>query len=184
MSANEVWCTIGRHVTYRHRELKEQYPGGIVCMGCQVKMMSELEKVVYMPEFSEAMHRRARKQWESSRREALEMARVKRANPDAAGLVYYIRINEQIKIGYTTNLKQRSRSYPPGSELLAVEPADPDLERYRHQQFKRQLVRGREWFTPSVALMEHIDQMRTEHGLPESLMYQFTKHRPKETADA
>jgi len=102
---------------------------------------------------------------------------MKRTDPDSTGIVYYMRINGQIKIGYTANLTQRSRHYPPGTELLAVEPAGPYTERDRHQQFHRDRVRGREWFEPSSELMEHIAELEKIHEVPHHLMHKYTTRK-------
>jgi len=177
-ASHDLWCSWGRHETFRHPELKEHYAAGTICIGCQVEIMGNLEKVVFMPEISEAMRRQARVLWEARRAQSVFEGSLKEKAPDSEGLVYYIRINGQVKIGYTTNLKQRSRSYPPGSELLAVEPGTPEWERQRHVQFDRFLVRGREWFMESPELQEHMAALVEEYGRPQRLMHSYTKHKP------
>ena len=74
--------------------------------------------------------------------------------------VYYVLVGEKVKIGYTANLTQRLRAYPPDAELLATEPGDKELERTRHQQFREYLTHGREWFAPGPALREHVESLR------------------------
>jgi hypothetical protein len=174
--SNALWCSWGRHRTYKHPELKEEYRHGSICLTCQVEIMANLESVVYMPQLSEAMHVKARKKWETKRaREAAEKP-LRRKAPDMLGVVYYIRINGQVKIGYTSNLTQRSRHYPPGSELLAVEPGTRELEARRHRQFSRDLARGREWFHESDTIRDHVTALVGEFGKPDALMYQYTAH--------
>lgn len=172
----DLWCSFGQHQTFKHPDLKEQYPSGTVCLSCQIKIMSELEKVVYMPELSEAMARQARATWEARRLQHQYENYLRKKKPDMEGLVYYIRINGQIKIGFTTDLTQRSRSYPPGSELLAVEPGTKELERERHVQFHRFLARGREWFVDAPEILEHAASLVPLYGLPKKLMYRYTLH--------
>src|SRR5690606_22269051 len=92
------------------------------------------------------------------------------------GHVYYMRINGRIKIGYTANLRQRSRNYPPGTELLAVEPGTRELERQRHARFSRSLAQGREWFAESDELMEHIRVLADAHGIPADVMHAYSVH--------
>jgi hypothetical protein len=82
------------------------------------------------------------------------------------GFVYYIQVDERIKVGFSTDVKRRMRAYPPASKLLAVEPGDRDLEKQRHRQFKGSLAYGREWFTPTQDLRDHIDALLSEHGAP------------------
>jgi hypothetical protein len=70
--------------------------------------------------------------------------------------VYYLRVGDMIKIGVTTQLDRRVASYPPGSELLAVERGGLDLEARRHAQFSHLLVGRKEWFRPGPDLLDHI----------------------------
>lgn len=80
------------------------------------------------------------------------------------GWVYYLRVGDQIKIGFSTDVRRRLRSYPPGSELLALEPGDKKLERRRHNEFFEWLAAGREWFEPSDELLKHIQDVVDLHG--------------------
>lgn len=171
------WCSWGRHRTIPHPELKEQYANGTICMECQFEIMGGLEKVTYMPEISEAMRIRGRKEWSVKRSRALASAPLHDAAPDAEGIVYYARISGHIKIGYTTDLTKRSKAYPPDTELLAVEPGDRQLEHRRHVQFARYLQRGREWFTEGPTLIEHIEALAKQYRVPHELMHSYTKHR-------
>jgi len=175
-SKGDFWCSWGRHETFKHPYLKEQYPAGTICMGCQVDLMGELEKFVYMPEMSEAMYRQQRALFAARRLKAIVEVRSLQKDPNSDGIVYYIRINGQIKIGYTKDLTQRSRHYPPGSELLAFEPGTREIERERHMKFSRFLTRGREWFIEAPEIQAHIAALVKEHGLPKRLMHKYTKH--------
>lgn len=89
------------------------------------------------------------------------------------GDVYYLRVGERIKIGFSSDVHQRLRSYPPGSVLLALEPGDKKLERQRHHEFGDFLLAGREWFEPSDKLMAHIQQLVDAHGLPDFLQPKY-----------
>lgn len=85
-----------------------------------------------------------------------QRARRRRATyRSAPEVVYYVRVGDHIKIGHTTNLRQRMNSYRTGT-LLAVEAGDLRLEARRHRQFAGSLAAGREWFTPTPDLMQHI----------------------------
>lgn len=78
-----------------------------------------------------------------------------RRGPDVY-VVYYLEVGDAIKIGYTSNLSNRLRDYPPNSKLLAYEPGGPSLEGQRHREFAADLTAGREWFRPSDRLLAHI----------------------------
>lgn len=74
--------------------------------------------------------------------------------------VYYIRVGDLIKIGYSQNINARIRAYPPSSRLLAVEQGSKHLEYRRHAQFREALVHPKEWFRPTVELIAHINNLR------------------------
>ena len=95
------------------------------------------------------------------------------------GLVYYLRIGDLIKIGYTTNLYLRMEKYPPNAELLATEYGDRKLERERHSRFSIHLRRGREWFDPAPELMKWIEGVGNVGG-DDSYPYEFTSPKRKE----
>jgi hypothetical protein len=75
---------------------------------------------------------------------------------DTEPVVYYIAVDELIKIGTTADLRQRLLTYPPNAQLLATEPGSLDLESVRLQEFAKYRARRREWFHRGDRLMEHI----------------------------
>lgn len=170
------WCSFSKHETWKHAYLREEFEGATICMSCQLKVVANVEAVVELPAVGEFVARLGRERHQAKKREAIATRYRERVAPDTDGWVYYIRINGRIKIGYTANLRQRSRNYPPGSELLAVEPGTRELEAKRHREFSRHLAEGREWFAESEALTEHIEATRTAHGAPQSWMHAYTKH--------
>lgn len=85
------------------------------------------------------------------------------------GVVYYLRVGANVKIGFTTDLRQRMHGYPPDSELLACEPGDYALEQRRHRQFIHHLRVGKEWFEPSDEVMAHVAEVRKTHALGQFL---------------
>lgn len=85
---------------------------------------------------------------------AVEGVREQHNSP--AHRVYYVRVGALIKIGTTKQLRQRLGSYPPGSELLAVERGGEQTESRRHAQFDHLLAERKEWFHPGADLMGHI----------------------------
>lgn len=85
------------------------------------------------------------------------------------GVVYYIRIGELVKIGFTVRWSNRRQGYPPTAELLAMEPGTLLVEAQRHAQFAHLLVHGREWFTDAPDIRRHIRTLPAlpiEHALP------------------
>lgn len=81
--------------------------------------------------------------------------------------VYYIRIGDYIKIGYTQNLKQRiSGLRVDKSDVLATEPGGQAKERERHLQFANIRIGQRENFERTADLLTHIAKVRRENGPP------------------
>lgn len=79
----------------------------------------------------------------------------------AEGVVYYIRVGDQVKIGTTTNLRERMIALRvDGSDLLATEPGGYDVERRRHHEFADERYGRRENFALSDRLAAHIERLR------------------------
>ena len=81
------------------------------------------------------------------------------SDPDAPGVVYFLYCAGYIKIGYTTDIKQRladfhTHSPLPPTLLLTIRGWPEDEERY-HQEFAEDRVR-REWFHLSLELREFL----------------------------
>lgn len=75
-------------------------------------------------------------------------------------VVYYMRISDRVKIGFTTDLKRRTGEITP-EEVLATEPGGYELEQRRHLEFSRYRTRG-EWFRYEGDLKEHIERLRSQ----------------------
>lgn len=95
---------------------------------------------------------------------------------DREGFVYYLKVGDRLKIGYSVDVKRRMRAYPPGSQLLAVEPGDRDLERQRHHQFAGSLMDGREWFRPTPDLIELVQELVQVYGEPKRFAHHYRKN--------
>lgn len=86
---------------------------------------------------------------------------------EAQSVVYYIRIGDHVKIGFTSNLRERLKALRVYTDnLLATEPGGRAVEAQRHQEFAAERVGRRENFNPSRRLLAHIEQVRNEHGAP------------------
>lgn len=76
-------------------------------------------------------------------------------------LVYYVRTRDDlVKIGHTTALASRVSFYGGFSRLLAVQAGTRDDERALHQRFAPHRARGAEYYEPSAAVFDHIDDVR------------------------
>lgn len=86
--------------------------------------------------------------------------------------VYYVRIGDRIKIGYTQNMKQRmSELRVPLENVLATEPGDAALERERHLAFAAGRHGRLEEFNPSRELLAHIQSVVAKNGPPRITSY-------------
>jgi hypothetical protein len=71
--------------------------------------------------------------------------------------VYYMRIGNRCKIGYTSDIWVRLNNINP-EEFLAVERGGRTLERWRHEQFADLRTNG-EWFRYEEPLVGHVAQL-------------------------
>lgn len=78
--------------------------------------------------------------------------------PIEGSVVYYMRIGNRCKIGFSTNIAARLEAINP-EELLATEPGGQAQEAARHGQFRKLHTHG-EWFRYEDALMEHVTQLQ------------------------
>lgn len=78
------------------------------------------------------------------------------------GMIYYLQVGEHIKIGFSSNLDSRLKSYPPNSKLLAQHPGTFETERSIHKKFQDNLAMRREWFNPSPELDRHIQDVHQQ----------------------
>jgi len=90
----------------------------------------------------------------------------------AQSVVYYVRLNDRIKIGYTVNLKARLIGLRVSQDhVLATEPGGRKLEAIRHRQFAHLRYGRWEEFEPVDELMEHIAAIRVRYGAPDITSY-------------
>ncbi len=82
---------------------------------------------------------------------------------ESCHLVYFIRLNDFIKIGFTRNVTQRFQAIeaavPYDVTLLHEMPGSFDLELDLHRKFKHLRVRG-EWFRADLELVNFIEELK------------------------
>jgi len=74
-------------------------------------------------------------------------------------VVYYLRHADRVKIGTSSNPRQRLSALW-HDELLAFERGDRTLEHRRHEQFAQERFDRTEWFALSERLADHIESVR------------------------
>jgi hypothetical protein len=101
-----------------------------------------------------------------------ERIREKRAAWATVGnVVYFVRRNDLIKIGFTTNLRDRMYQLQVKPwQMLALVSGDEAMERRIHGRFIDALAQGdglgKEHFHPVAELLDHIDAIRDRAGVP------------------
>lgn len=100
----------------------------------------------------------ARKRQERAEREAQRIDDAKAGKGETESVVYYMRVGDRVKIGFSTNLTGRIAALAP-EEVLAVEPGGRLLEGVRHRQFADLRV-TREWFRMEEPLVSHMDRLQ------------------------
>lgn len=82
------------------------------------------------------------------------------------GHVYFLQSDNAVKIGWTSDLEQRMKSYSPGAKILAVMPGTRKDETRLHRKFAHLRTNRREWFAYSPQVMEEVARIVKEHGDP------------------
>lgn len=87
---------------------------------------------------------------------------------DLGECVYFIRCKDgAIKIGWTKNLPERRHAlHVPWDSVLAVLPGNREDEKRLHQMFEADRAYKREYFHPSENLMNHVNGIRAQLGVP------------------
>lgn len=100
------------------------------------------------------------------RSEQADRAQALRALQGDAQVLYALRLTDgTIKIGCTSNLAQRHRSYP-GAQILAFMPGDFEDEAAIHESLREYRARGWEYYHASPEVIAVVNAMRDEFGLP------------------
>lgn len=127
-------------------------------------------------------HEQAREQFKAVQVERKQVeakaAETRRLTAQRAGYVYYVEVGDRIKIGFTENVANRMRAYPPTSTLLAAHPGTPAMEKEMHSKFRVHLAEGREWFKHSPELTAHIEAVAKQFPLE----LRFTPNKPTRPA--
>lgn len=108
-----------------------------------------------------AAEKAEREEWAAKVRERMT-ASVQEAKTTQPGIIYYLQVEDRVKIGFTSDLSVRLQSYPPMARLLATHPGTYKLEADMHKKFAHQLAGRKEWFFLTTELEEHIERVRKE----------------------
>lgn len=94
---------------------------------------------------------------ERDQRQTVDEARRAEARKQA-GTIYYVRVDEKIKVGWTGgNVYDRLKAYPPHAQLITTHPGTRADERDLHRSFAPSRASGREWYYATAELLAHIN---------------------------
>lgn len=91
---------------------------------------------------------------------AVHEAKPKLPFREQVGRVYFVRIGDVIKIGWSSNLPKRFKALQ-GDALLYSHPGTMQDERATHALFSHLLIRGHEWFRSAPELLDFIADLRS-----------------------
>lgn len=101
-----------------------------------------------------------------TRVEARAKRTVERRKPSSMGEIYFVQVDELIKVGWTTKLADRVRAYGPNAVLLANYPGSRADEAALHRQLTPARYRGREWYSDGDIIRMFISEAIEKHGPP------------------
>lgn len=82
------------------------------------------------------------------------------------GQIYFVRLNGMIKVGWSSKLRSRLKSYGASAEILCHYPASRPEERDLHRQLRPYLAMGREWYQECQLLVDVVAGVIQRHGEP------------------
>lgn len=91
------------------------------------------------------------------------------------GDIYFIRLNDLIKVGWTRDLWSRVKAYGASAQLLVAYPGTRDDETTLHRQLRPALAKGREWYEDGSILAHFIDEALAKYGQPPSFDAMWTQ---------
>lgn len=124
----------------------------LLCLKHSVEVWGNVQSSNGEPLIQDAIVESVAEREQRAAAEEARRAEVRKAN----GSIYYIRVDDKVKIGWTSNLPQRMKSYPPHMVLLTDHPGTRADERDLHRTFKPSRASGREWYHPTQELLAHI----------------------------
>lgn len=144
---------------------------GDVCDSCGLKIARRFrERMIWEDrQVQDAKRQKEREaKAERARREAAARPALAESLTQRESVVYYVRIADHVKIGYSKNLINRLHALRVEvSDVLAIEPGGRSIEQQRHEQFGHLRIKAKwENFTPGDDLDTHIKALRDEFGIP------------------
>lgn len=93
------------------------------------------------------------------------------------GDIYFVRVGDLVKVGWTRDLWSRLKSYGASAVLLVSYPATRQDETNLHRQLTPARAKGREWYEDGAIIEHFINEALAKYGPPEQFEGLWT--RPK-----
>lgn len=83
------------------------------------------------------------------------------------GEIYFVKIGDLIKAGWSKRLYERLHNYGPAAEILCHYPGSRTDETLLHRNLRGELASGREWYHDTSAVRLFIANAIKQHGEPD-----------------
>lgn len=111
--------------------------------------------------------------------------RRKEERSEQLGCLYFVRVGERIKVGWSRSPRSRLRQYPPGSEVLATQfNLLIAAEEAMHVRLTQWRDAGREWYRDCPEVRAAAAEIVAEHGKPEQIRWGTGQRRGRQTINA
>lgn len=91
------------------------------------------------------------------------------------GDIYFVRIGDLVKVGWTRDLEKRLKQYGASAQLLVCYDATRDDETNLHRQLTPARAKGREWYHDGDVIQRFIDEALARYGRPPTFDDMWTK---------
>lgn len=99
------------------------------------------------------------------------------SNGAEQGQIYFVRLNGMVKVGWSSKLRSRLKSYGASAEVLVHYPASRQEETDLHRNLRPYLAKGREWYQDCQLVTDMVASLVKRYGEPTLLPY-WTEPKP------
>lgn len=108
-------------------------------------------------------------------REACAQVDVANFGERTGGDIYFVKIGELVKVGWTRDLYQRIKSYGASAVLLVNYPATRDDELALHRNLTPARAKGREWYFDNGVIAMYVSEALAKYGPPADMSTLWTR---------
>lgn len=135
---------------HKDRESQNFYPNNPLCKICILRIRGKRGNFT------------ARKAKQKLLEQVSAINLIKQLQIDNSPFVYLIRAGCRYKIGYSTNIETRIRTFNTANsvpcQIIAIAPGDSRLEKQLHKDFSKYRIHG-EWFLATDQILNRFEQL-------------------------